>query len=762
MKKNFFLLFLAIVFISGTFPVVAAEGNISDDLNSILKTFKGENEQRAPTLDELYPATGTLIFFGNQNHPKQMKEEKKSSNFIERTLERAKARLFKREAEQQKNAQQNFPKKFVNPKIKQEENYQETPPQQTLRLMELNFDGPKTQVSIPPDAIVEVPFLTHIPYFFSRIEIYGDNSIGVTETIQRIVEENDIKPVYGINRYFSKYHNDRMGRIHRTLITVLDASIDGQPAEAKVLPTLFGVKVAVNSDTPLEPGNHVFTLTYLMPDKIAEFQGDTQENSFKELIWSVTGEHWPMPITRAAAVLIFPKDAKVLSQSAATGNAFNPSRNFKIKRDEENNLSFSLSYPLADGEGLTIFANWQDPLATALPSASALDKFIAEHGTSAAATIAFLFILSYYVATWLSLKKNQNDSKEKTKPVQKGDFSPGVLYYALTKKTDSKALLILLTSMASKGFLKLGETENGVPQAIKTTDNETSLSAVEKKIARTLFPKNATSFDFNKANALALTRLQKKISSSLKKEYDQKFVTMHQSYFWFGILMAVVSVIFVSYLSLFGLATFFTALGCVALIIPAYFLFSAMYAEAKGCSLKASWTSLLLLGIAAAPFLIAEFFLLYFYALQTTAATAFMMFCTVICIAVFYSLLKSPSLLGKSVLENTEGYKLYLSDQSDTLLTAMRNATQKIKSLYSKHLPFALAFNLGKLWTQRFAAFAEDKNDLKPDWYNGSLAFDENFADNLEKCFNDALPKPALNEARDTPKKRRLKKRPLK
>lgn len=171
---------------------------------------------------------------------------------------------------------------------------------------------------------------------------------------------------------------------------------------------------------------------------------------------------------------------------------------------------------------------------------------------------------------------------------------------------------------------------------------------------------------------------------------------------------------------------------------------------------------MLLLGIAAAPFLIAEFFLLYFYALQTTAATAFMMFCTVICIAVFYSLLKSPSLLGKSVLENTEGYKLYLSDQSDTLLTAMRNATQKIKSLYSKHLPFALAFNLGKLWTQRFAAFAEDKNDLKPDWYNGSLAFDENFADNLEKCFNDALPKPALNEARDTPKKRRLKKRPLK
>lgn len=762
MKRNFFLLFLAIVFISGTFPAVAAEGNISDDLNSILKTFKGENEQRAPTLDELYPATGTLIFFGNQNHPKKIKEEKKSSNFIERTLERAKARLFKREAEQERNAQQNFQKKFVNPKIKQEEDYQETQPQQTIRLLGLDFDGPKTRVSIPPDAIIEVPFLTHIPYFFSRVEIYGDNSIGVTETIQRIVEENDIKPVYGINRYFSKYHNDRMGRIHRTQMTVLEASIDGRPAEAKVLPTLFGIKVSVNSDTPLLPGNHVFTLTYLMPDKIAEFHGDTNESSFKELIWSVTGEHWPMPITRAAAVLIFPKDAKVLSQSAATGNAFNPSRNFKIKRDEENNLSFSLSYPLADGEGLTIFANWQDPLATVLPSASALDKFIAEHGTSAAACIAFLFILSYYIATWVGLKKNQTVSKEKTKPVQKGDFSPGVLYYAISKKADAKSLFIMLTSMASKGFLKLAENENKTFQAIKTTDNESSLSAIEKKIAKALFSKGSTSFDFNQANALVLTRLQKNVANSLKKEYDRKFVTMHQSYFWFGILMALVAVIFISTLSLFGWATFFTALGCVALVVPLYFLGTALYAETKGIPFKTAWKSAVLLGGIAAPLLIAEFFLLYFYAIQTTPLTAVMLFLTVICISVFHSLLKSPSLLGKSVLENTEGYRLYLSDQSDTLLSAMRNATQKIKSLYSKHLPFALAFNLGKLWTQRFAAFADEENTLKPDWYNGPLAFDENFADNLEKCFNDAFPKLTSDETKNAPKKRRLKKRPLK
>lgn len=761
MKKSLLLSFLSIAFIAAAFPCPAEESNISDDLNDILASFKGEDKNRAPRLDELYPATGTLIFFGNENDPRKMKkkEEERGSNFIERTLNRAKARLFKREMEQKRNASQNFQKRFVNPKVRQEQENREPDRPQGPRFLALNFDGPKTQISVPPDAIVEVPFLNHIPYFFSRVELYGDNSVGIRETIQRVVEENDIKPVYGISRYFSKYHNDRMGRLHRTQITVLEASIDDIPVEAEVVPTLFGVRVKVENDVPLAPGNHVFSLTYLMPDKIAEFKDDTDENSFKELIWSVTGEHWPMPITRAAAVLIFPKGANILSQSAATGNAFRQSRNFKIKRDDENNLSFSLSYPLADGEGLTIFANWRDPAATALPPASSLDKFITEHGTTTAALIAFFFILSYYIATWFSLKKEQAGTAEQVKPVQKGDFSPAVLYYALKKQSGPKALFILLASMASKGFLAFGETADGSLQLIKKTDSEANLSPMEKRTARALFSKNATSFDLNQGNALQLSRLEKSIGSGLKKEYGRKFVTMHQSYFWFGILMALISVIFISTLSLFGTATFMTAMGCVALSVPLYFLIQILYREIKGVPFKAYRLSAALLLLIIAPLAVAEFFLLYFYAVQTTAVTAVMLFLTVVCIGVFYSLLKSPSLLGKSVLENTEGYRLYLSDQSDTLLTAMRNASQKIKSLYSKHLPFALAFDLGKLWTQRFAAFAENGNDLKPDWYTGSLPFDENFADELEKRFESAFPKAASEEKRSSGR-RRLKKRP--
>lgn len=136
----------------------------------------------------------------------------------------------------------------------------------------------------------------------------------------------------------------------------------------------------------------------------------------------------------------------------------------------------------------------------------------------------------------------------------------------------------------------------------------------------------------------------------------------------------------------------------------------------------------------------ASVILFVFYSIQTTPLTALFFFALLICIGVFKVLLRSPSVLGKSLLDNMEGYKLYLSSQDDTLLNVMRNAEQKIKSLYNKHLSFATAMDLDQLWTRRFVAFSETENQLKPDWYKGKLPFTDTFIDSLYAEFVMAFP----------------------
>lgn len=154
--------------------------------------------------------------------------------------------------------------------------------------------------------------------------------------------------------------------------------------------------------------------------------------------------------------------------------------------------------------------------------------------------------------------------------------------------------------------------------------------------------------------------------------------------------------------------------------------------------------------------IIVSIVLFVYYSIQTTPVTALFFFALLICIGVFKVFLRSPSTLGNSLLENMEGYKLYLSSQDDTLLNVMRNAEQKIKSLYSKHLPFATAMEVDQLWTRRFVAFSETENQLKPNWYKGKLPFIDTFVEALYAEFIKAFPQN--NGSKNNSRKSRFKK----
>ena len=478
------------------------------------------------------------------------------------------------------------------------------------------------------------------------------------------------------------------------------------------------------------------------------------------MIWDVTGTHWNIPVTRAGAIVIFPPKSKVHSQTAITGGKEQGyTDNFKIRRDPNNDLSFVLTFPLAPFESLTIMTSWSEPATAAAFQNGQLDRFIIEHGTTTVAFITFLFILSYYLATWFSQRKNQEKAPVKAAPLQKGDLTPVVLNYALNKKVAPSSLFIILLDMASKKFLSFGEDANGTMLLIKNTDKETGLTAVEKRIASLLFTKDSTSFAMTDANVLRMKRMMGVLEKHLPKEYRKKFTVFPLSFFWFGILMALIGIVSVSSVSLFPMITGLTSLAAVLLLIPTTFIGEKLYTATKNGAWRDNKKKIALLSFAVLPFALCLAVLLVWYGIQTSAATAVFFFALLACIGVFKVVLRTPSGAGNAILENIEGYKLYLSSQDDTLLNVMRNAEAKIKSLYEKHLPFAVALGLAQPWTRRFVAFSEKENQLKPDWYKGKLPFDENFAGALEAEFVKVFPQK--NTARKSGSPSRFK-RPIK
>ncbi|MBR4127053.1 MAG: DUF2207 domain-containing protein [Alphaproteobacteria bacterium] len=719
---------------------------IDTDLVEILDSFdnsKKHNPHSTPKLSDILEAKGTLVFFDNsKSSGKKPKIGKKASK--SKTLKNTRANAKKRQiTSAAKQEPASAPVFSDRTRVSLNDlNIPQTPAKKTIKAYTLNYDGEKTLAAIPPDALIEVPFLKHIPYFFSRIEILNNGMVKVTETIERVVEpkETDFK---GIDRYFPKYYVDRTGKRHRTNLTVLEASIDKKPAFFNFFPDTDGIRIAIRSEKPQMPGTHVYSITYLFSNRISEFENSAEENDapdFKELIWEVTGTHWDIPITRAGAVIILPPNSKLYSQTAITGGREGYGNNYKIRKDKGNDLSFTLTFPLAPHEGLTILANWSDAASLTAFQNGKLDRFITEYGATTVSCIAFLFVLSYYLTIWFSLRQNKQEKNIKAAPLQKGDLSPAVLNYALKKEFTSTSLFILLLNMAAKGFLSFDERENGTLLLIKNTDKETGLTGTEKRIAKLLFTKDSTSFDLNSANSLRLKRLANIVEKRLIKEYRQKFTVFPYGYFWFGILMALITVFAVSSISLFPLITALTASACVIISIPVSFIGEKLFFELRKKTLKTDKKQIFKLFAAIFPFLLCLAGLFVYYSIQMTFLSAVFFFSILLCIGIFKTLLRSPSSLGNSILENIEGYKLYLSSQDETLLNIMRNAEFKLKALYNKHLPFAVALGLEKSWTRRFVAFSEKENQLKPDWYKGRLPFTEDFAETLAVRFQKAFP----------------------
>ena len=290
---------------------------IDADLVEILDSFddkKGYDPHVAPRLSNILEARGTLIFFDNTNSSGQKPKlagniKTKRSNTLNRILDRARRRLF---GKQKKNIQEQTPPVFSD-RSPQEPDF--FVPQQSSsenpRFLSLAYDGEKTIALVPPNTFIEVPYLKHIPYFFSHIEILTNGSVKITETIERVVEPKETDFI-GLERYFPKYHTDRTGKKYRTDVTVLEASVDKTPIKAQLFPDINGIKINLHSDSPLAAGTHLYQVTYLFSNKIAEFRNNSEAAEipyFKEFIWDVTGAHWDIPITRAGAVIIFPPPA---------------------------------------------------------------------------------------------------------------------------------------------------------------------------------------------------------------------------------------------------------------------------------------------------------------------------------------------------------------------------------------------------------------------------------------------------------------------
>jgi len=124
------------------------------------------------------------------------------------------------------------------------------------------------------------------------------------------------------------------------------------------------------------------------------------------------------------------------------------------------------------------------------------------------------------------------------------------------------------------------------------------------------------------------------------------------------------------------------------------------------------------LALFSLPFLAGWFFGAFLLLMFTSIWVVGIFIVGAVMNAIFYHLLKAPTLEGRQVMDHIEGFRHYLSVAERERLDSM-SPPQRTPQLFEKFLPYALALDVEQKWAEQFTDVLA-ATSYKPEWCSGS------------------------------------------
>jgi uncharacterized membrane protein YgcG len=557
-----------------------------------------------------------------------------------------------------------------------------------------------------------------IQSFKSHIRIQTDGNMTVTETITVYAAGQQIKR--GIYRDFPTQYKDRFGNPVRVGFEVLSVARNGQPEAFHVKKIANGIRVYMGrKNRMVGTGNHAYTLTYRTDRQLGYF------DEFDELYWNVTGNGWSFSIEQVQAVVEPPPYAEVLEVSAYTGPKGARGQDFTVNRDDLGNIHFVTTQPLGPREGLTIAVSWPKGFVARPTVTDRVGYFYGDNPATLAAVLGMIILMAYYL--WIWFKIGRDPAKGPIIPLfsPPEGFTPGAVRFVTRMGFDHKSFASAVVNMAVKGFLNIQENQDQFTLS-KTGTGDALLSKGEKRIATTLF-QGTDRITLETANHRNIGTAMASFKKSLKIDFEKRYFQLNSK--WLipgGIISLITLMCVVASASEIGGAVFMLVWlsiwtgGCFALVLTTIKAWQSAFSGggSVGGVKKSSPVGITLFTL---PFVGFEFFGMWAFSSMASPMAVGVLFLIIAVNFIFYHLMKAPTLYGRRIMDQIEGFKLYLSVAEQQGL-AMRNAPEKTPQVFEKFLPFALALDVENQWSEQFAnvlARGGRGSDYSPSWYTG-------------------------------------------
>ncbi|PLW75108.1 DUF2207 domain-containing protein [Cohaesibacter celericrescens] len=563
------------------------------------------------------------------------------------------------------------------------------------------------------------------------ISVNKDRSVSITETIEVTALGQAIKR--GILRDIPVLYRDDDGSSLNIDLTVTSVRRDGQSEPYDVSYEGRYVRLRIGSaEVFLPSGQHTYEISYTVQDSIGFFE------QVDEIYWNAIGTEWPFWIDNAQVTVQLPQGADIQQYSVYTGNEGARGDSYEISENVSDRISFRSTRSFAPSEGMTVSVGWQKGIVSAPSEAELQQAEMLKNSPMILLGLGAFLQMGWLYWAWLRVGKDPVGGAIIPRYRAPKDLSPAVSSYVSGlgsfQKSQNASFMAALINLAIKKFVTIDNSAKKVliqrltdPADAKIND----LPAGEKALFNSLMGSRETA-RFADMTYAVMSRIMSAFSSALDDETNQVYFHRNNGYMVPGFLLAIVGIIGFIVASVMFSPPYFPPvleLICAAGLIALFVVFRMIWRAVLGKG-KIGFGK-----VTIVPFFVIMFVLPVFFGEfdgdliglgDTINLPAIGLIVLMLLGLWFFSgWMKAPTKLGREVLDEIEGLKLFMTvtvakRAYEAEASGMPELTPK---LYEDLLPYAIALGIEEAWSATF----EDKvfsqlpadQSYHPSWYRG-------------------------------------------
>ncbi|GGA55910.1 DUF2207 domain-containing protein [Pelagibacterium lentulum] len=562
--------------------------------------------------------------------------------------------------------------------------------------------------------LVSLPALAQevIRSFDTAIVVNTDMSVTITESIEVNVEGQEIRR--GIFRDIPTVLEGPHGSSIRSDLDVISVTRNGNAEPYSVESIRDGQRIRIGSaGAMLNRGVHRYQIRYTM-DRAARLF-----DSHDEIYWNATGNFWQFPIERATSVVTLPDGARIIDLSAYTGKQGETGAESSVERLSDTQARFTTLHPLRPYEGLTVAVAFEKGVLVAPEGSEALGYWLSDNRGFLIPAILVLLVLAYNGLAWNKVGRDPAKGVIFPRFYPPEGYSPALTHYVHRMGWTNSgwtAFSAALVSLARKGVIEI-ETEgktNTLRPTGKTPDE--MLPPGEAVIFNYLDGQDKITIDKKTGPSLNTTR--GKFISAIERENSKVYFKNNTAFIVLGAVLGVVSLIVMA-------ATEVLDPSIVVLC-----LFLTVGVTIFGVVLHGVWQGNALGKIRI--FVTAAVALTMFSGLISELLDlfdgSFAVVATIVIVAItviFGILMRAPTVHGRKVMDEIDGFKMYLETAEKERLNFQKEP-EMTTARFEQILPYAMALGVEKPWSERFEsdlarnAVKDARQGYHPHWYRSS------------------------------------------